>query len=87
MLQDLTNGSYQAIDRLVNDTSHLNNYRISCYTSITGGGSGSTPLFFATDVHENRRHRAHFGKFLAATGVVEETDWILTTHFAGNLYR
>lgn len=54
---------------------------------MTGGGSGGTPLFFATDVHENRRHRAHFGKFMRATGLVKDTDWILSTHFEGHIYR
>ncbi|KAJ5678738.1 hypothetical protein N7462_006982 [Penicillium macrosclerotiorum] len=78
---------YHVIDRLVNDLSPLNTYRRSCYTSTTGGGSGGTPLFFATDVHENRRHRAHFGKFLRTTRIVEETDWILSVHFVGHLYR
>ncbi|EFY84256.1 hypothetical protein MAC_09701 [Metarhizium acridum CQMa 102] len=57
------------------------------YASITGGGFGSKPLFFATDVYENRRHRAQFGELLRATGVVKHGDWILTTHCAGELYR
>ncbi|KAF3403588.1 hypothetical protein F1880_009532 [Penicillium rolfsii] len=78
---------YRVIDRLVNDLSLQNTYRRSCYTSTTGGGSGGTPLFFATNVHENRRHRAQFGSFLRETGIVKETDWILTTHFVGHLYR
>lgn len=79
--------SYQAIERLVCDMSPQNTYRQSCYTSMTGGGSGSVPLFFATDVHENRRHRAWFGRFLSATGVIQDRDWVLTLHFAGHFYR
>jgi hypothetical protein len=67
--------------------SPANTYRKSCYTSMTGGGSGGVPLFFATDVHENRRHRAWFGQFLNATGVLNDTDWVLTSHFAGHFYR
>ncbi|KAJ5909263.1 hypothetical protein N7495_001945 [Penicillium taxi] len=78
---------FHNIDRLVNDMSPQNTYRRSCYTSMTGGGSGGIQLLFTTDVHENRKHRAYFGKFLKATGVVEETDWILTTHFEGHIYR
>ncbi|KAJ5781213.1 hypothetical protein N7457_006373 [Penicillium paradoxum] len=78
---------FHTVDRLVNDLSPENTYRRSCYTSMTGGGSGGAQLLFVTDVHENRRHRAYFGKFLKATGIVEETDWILTTHFEGHIYR
>ncbi|KHN94384.1 uncharacterized protein MAM_07700 [Metarhizium album ARSEF 1941] len=78
---------YVTIERLVNDPSPQNTYRHSVYASITGGGFGSKPLFFATDVHENRRHRAQFGRLLRATGVVKHGDWILTTHCAGELYR
>ncbi|QLI72200.1 uncharacterized protein G6M90_00g081810 [Metarhizium brunneum] len=73
---------YTTIERLVNDPSPQNTYRHSIYASITGGGFGSKPLFFATDVHENRRHRAQFGELLRATGVVKHGDWILTTHCA-----
>ncbi|KAJ5318120.1 hypothetical protein PENANT_c043G01237 [Penicillium antarcticum] len=78
---------YKVIERLVCDMSPKNTYRKSCYTSMTGGGSGGVPLFFATDVHENRRHRAWFGQFLNSTGVIKETDWVLTSHFAGHFYR
>ncbi|KAG8413869.1 hypothetical protein J3459_012489 [Metarhizium acridum] len=78
---------YTTIERLVNDPSPQNTYRHSVYASITGGGFGSKPLFFATDVYENRRHRAQFGELLRATGVVKHGDWILTTHCAGELYR
>ncbi|KAF5135113.1 hypothetical protein E5D57_005757 [Metarhizium anisopliae] len=73
---------YTTIERLVNDPSPQNTHRHSIYASITGGGFGSKPLFFATDVHENRRHRAQFGELLRATGVVKHGDWILTTHCA-----
>ncbi|OAA34629.1 hypothetical protein NOR_08387 [Metarhizium rileyi] len=78
---------YASIERLVNDPSPTNTYRHSVYASITGGGFGSKPLFFATDVQENRKHRAQFGELLRATGIVEHGDWIITTHCAGELYR
>lgn len=75
------------IQRLVNDVDPKNTYRKGVYTSITGGGHGGTPLFFATDVAENRRHRAMFGRFLRATRVIDPSDWVLSTHCAGDLYR
>ncbi|RFU78099.1 hypothetical protein TARUN_4161 [Trichoderma arundinaceum] len=78
---------YNTIQRLVNDTNSENTYRQSVYASITGGGFGSKPLFFGTDVYENRKHRAHFGQFLKTIGVIEPGDWALTTHCAGELYR
>ncbi|KAK8932809.1 hypothetical protein VCV18_001350 [Metarhizium anisopliae] len=78
---------YKVIQRLVNDVDPKNTYRKGVYTSITGGGHGGTPLFFATDVAENRRHRATFGRFLRATGVIDPSDWVLSTHCAGDLYR
>ncbi|KAK7428403.1 hypothetical protein QQZ08_005022 [Neonectria magnoliae] len=78
---------YVTIERLVNDTSPENAYRHSIYVSITGGGFGSKPLFFATDVHENRRHRASFGRFIRSMGLIKHGDWVLTTHSAGELYR
>ncbi|KAK2612474.1 hypothetical protein QQS21_001578 [Conoideocrella luteorostrata] len=78
---------YTSIERLVNDTSPQNTYRHNVYASITGGGFGAKPLFFGTDVQENRRHRAQFGELLRATGVVSHGDWILTTHCSGELYR
>ncbi|KAL6862028.1 hypothetical protein J3F83DRAFT_716848 [Trichoderma novae-zelandiae] len=78
---------YNTIQRLVNDTDAHNTYRQSVYASITGGGFGSKPLFFGTDVYENRKHRAHFGRFLQTIGVLEPGDWALTTHCAGELYR
>ncbi|KAF9873893.1 hypothetical protein CkaCkLH20_08627 [Colletotrichum karsti] len=79
---------YTVINRLVNDIRPQNTYRHNVYTSVTGGGSTtSKPLFFATDAIENRRHRAYFGLFLQALGVIERGDWVLTTHCAGNLYR
>ncbi|KAK9435931.1 hypothetical protein VB005_10735 [Metarhizium brunneum] len=76
---------YKVIQRLVNDVDPKNTYRKGVYTSITGGGHGGTPLFFATDVAENRRHRATFGRFLRATGVIDPSDWVLSTHCAGDL--
>ncbi|KAL6875920.1 hypothetical protein HDV57DRAFT_502453 [Trichoderma longibrachiatum] len=78
---------YNTIQRLVNDTDPDNTYRRSVYASITGGGFGSKPLFFGTDVYENRKQRAHFGRFLQTIGVLEPEDWALTTHCAGELYR
>ncbi|KAF2968959.1 hypothetical protein GQX73_g4599 [Xylaria multiplex] len=78
---------YTAVERLVNDTSPKNTYRHGVYASITGGGFGSKPLFFATDVGENRRQRATYGQFLRTIGVVAPGDWVLTVHSAGELYR
>ncbi|KLO82574.1 uncharacterized protein LW93_9778 [Fusarium fujikuroi] len=79
---------YTVIERLINDTDARNTYRHNVYTSVTGGGGGvSKPLFFATDVLENRRHRALFGEFLKKTGIIECGDWVLSTHHGGSLYR
>ncbi|KAI0538235.1 hypothetical protein GGR58DRAFT_311466 [Xylaria digitata] len=78
---------YATVERLVNDTSSKNTYRHGVYASITGGGFGSKPLFFATDVGENRRQRATYGQFLRTIGVVTPGDWVLTVHSAGELYR
>ncbi|KAL7929959.1 hypothetical protein V8C35DRAFT_170732 [Trichoderma chlorosporum] len=78
---------YDTIQRLVNDVDPKNTYRQSVYASITGGGFGSKPLFFGTDVYENRKQRAHFGQFLKMIGVIEPGDWALTVHCAGELYR
>ncbi|KAK0756455.1 hypothetical protein N5P37_011108 [Trichoderma harzianum] len=78
---------YDTIQRLINDTDPNNTYRQSVYASITGGGFGSKPLFFGTDVYENRKHRAHFGQFLKTIGAIKPGDWALTTHCAGELYR
>ncbi|ODM20216.1 hypothetical protein SI65_03269 [Aspergillus cristatus] len=78
---------YKVIERLAHDTSPENVYRLHSYISITGGGSGGLPLMFATDVKENRRHRAVFGEFMAACGLVGPGDWVLTTHASGYLYR
>ncbi|KAI1391877.1 uncharacterized protein F4822DRAFT_108410 [Hypoxylon trugodes] len=78
---------YTTIRRLIDDTSPLNTFRQGIYASISGGASESKPLFFATDVHENRRHRAYFGRFLHMTGVVKPGDWVLSVHAAGELYR
>ncbi|KAH7125924.1 hypothetical protein EDB81DRAFT_730223 [Dactylonectria macrodidyma] len=78
---------YTTIERLINDNHPQNTYRHSAYASVTGGGFGSKPLFFATDVHENRRHRANFGRFIRNMGIIKEGDWVLTMHTAGELYR
>lgn len=80
--------SYAIIQRLIKDASPDNTFRRGIYTSITGGGgTGKAPLFFATDVHENRAHRARFGAFLRSVGLVSDTDWVVTVHTAGDLYR
>lgn len=79
--------SYDKIQRLVDDTSDANSYRQAVYVSITGGGFGAKPLFFATDVYENRRHRARFGSFIRDMGIIEHGDWVLSTHCTGELYR
>ncbi|OAA40181.1 hypothetical protein BBO_06239 [Beauveria brongniartii RCEF 3172] len=68
---------YATIQRLVNDTSPENTYRQSSYVSVTGGGRGAQPLFFATDVNENRRQRADFGKLIASTGMLNGRDWVV----------
>ncbi|KAF5023464.1 hypothetical protein F66182_4464 [Fusarium sp. NRRL 66182] len=78
---------YEVIERLVRDTSPQNTYRHNVYTSVTGGGSSSQFMFFATDALENRLHRAWFGQFLRNTDVIKHGDWVLTTHWAGDLYR
>ncbi|KAI0873049.1 hypothetical protein GGS24DRAFT_491062 [Hypoxylon argillaceum] len=78
---------YTTIERLVNDTSSQNTYRHSIYASITGGGFGSKPLFFATDANENPRQRATFGRLLQKTAIVTPGDWVVTVHSAGELYR
>lgn len=78
---------YSTINRLVNDTSPQNTFRHSVYTSTTGGGMGSKPLLFATDVHENRRARAGFARFLQSMGLISSSDWVVTTHTGGELYR
>lgn len=75
------------IRRLLHDTNPQNTYTRGCYMTITGGGSGGPALFFATDAHENRRQRAQFGKFLNSIGIVQEEDWVLTTHVEGRFYR
>ncbi|EJP68338.1 uncharacterized protein BBA_02340 [Beauveria bassiana ARSEF 2860] len=78
---------YTTVQRLVNDTSPENTYRQSSYVSITGGGRGAQPLFFATDVNENRRQRAEFGKLIASTGMLNGRDWVVSMHSGGGLYR
>lgn len=87
-MRGLTDRSrYKTIDRLVNDVRPENTYRQGMYTSITGGGSGSKPLFFATDTMENRFQRLTFGQFICNCGIIEKGDWALTVHTAGELYR
>lgn len=71
----------------MNDTNPQNTYRHSAYISITGGGAGSKPLFFATDVHENRQARADFGCFVRSMGLITDLDLVVTTHTGGELYR
>ncbi|KAF9893970.1 hypothetical protein FE257_008941 [Aspergillus nanangensis] len=78
---------YTAVDRLLNDASLQNTYRQSSYLSITGGGSGSVPMLFAVDVHENRQQRIQMGKFIRLCGLVSPGDWILSTHVSGGFYR
>ncbi|KAK8023486.1 hypothetical protein PG991_006725 [Apiospora marii] len=78
---------YIVTERLIHDTSPQNTYRNSAYTSVTGGGGNSKPLFFATDALENRRQRARFGQFLRNLGLIQPGDWVLTTHVGGDLYR
>ncbi|PHH81765.1 hypothetical protein CDD82_7935 [Ophiocordyceps australis] len=78
---------YTVIQRLVNDLSPKNTYRQGVFASITGGGFGSKPLFFATDIWENRQQRSQFGWLIRTCGIVEKGDWVVTVHTAGELYR
>ncbi|KAI9046319.1 uncharacterized protein KD926_004157 [Aspergillus affinis] len=78
---------YQAVERLVQDTSLENTYRRSSYLSITGGGSGGQPMLFAVDVHENRQQRLEMGRFLRLCRIVEPEDWVMSTHASGGFYR
>ncbi|CEJ94149.1 hypothetical protein VHEMI09699 [[Torrubiella] hemipterigena] len=78
---------YNTIARLVDDIRPENTYRHAMYTSITGGGSGSKPLFFATDADENRNQRKQFGGLIKACGIIRDGDWALTIHTTGELYR
>ncbi|KAK0612133.1 hypothetical protein B0T14DRAFT_465659 [Immersiella caudata] len=78
---------YKTIAQLMADTSPENTYRQGSYLSITGGGSGGTPMLFATDAIENRMQRARTGEFIRACGLVEAGDWVLTTHVSGHFYR
>ncbi|VUC28069.1 unnamed protein product [Clonostachys rosea] len=78
---------YKTIERLVDDTDPQNTFRQGIYASTTGGGSSPKPLFFATDVAENRQQRLAFGRFLGTVGLVTERDWVVTIHSAGELYR
>ncbi|KAK6859077.1 hypothetical protein PG995_004930 [Apiospora arundinis] len=81
------NDLYATTERLIHDISPNNAYRSNAYTSVTGGGGKSKPLFFATDALENRRQRARFGQFLRNIGLIQHGDWVLTTHVGGDLYR
>ncbi|KAJ5644201.1 uncharacterized protein N7484_006708 [Penicillium longicatenatum] len=78
---------YKVIARLTHDKDPRNTYRHSSYMSITGGGSGGIPMFFAVDAHENRQQRAQMGKFLRVSGVIEPGDVVLSVHTAGDFYR
>lgn len=76
------------IQRLIQDTSFDNTFRHGVYTSVTGGGgTSSSPLFFATNVHENRLQRSAFGTFLNQMRLITVGDWVVTVHTAGELYR
>ncbi|RAL61480.1 hypothetical protein DID88_009409 [Monilinia fructigena] len=78
---------YNTIAQLTHDVDPQNTYRQASYMSITGGGSGGVPMMFAVDVHENRRQRAQMGDFLRLCGIIDPTDVVLSTHFAGGFYR
>ncbi|KAK6529876.1 hypothetical protein TWF281_009032 [Arthrobotrys megalospora] len=78
---------YPTIDRLWKDTNPKNSYRKAAYLSTTGGGSGGIPMLFATDVYENRRHRAAAGALVRACGVIEPGDVVFSVHVTGSLYR
>ncbi|RVD83549.1 uncharacterized protein DFL_007934 [Arthrobotrys flagrans] len=78
---------YPTINRLWADDSPENSYRKAAYLSVTGGGSGGKPMLFATDVFENRRHRAAAATLLRTCGVVEPGDVVFSVHACGYLYR
>ncbi|KAK6510996.1 hypothetical protein TWF506_010082 [Arthrobotrys conoides] len=78
---------YPTINRLWADTSPENPYRKSVYLSTTGGGSGGKPMLFATDVFENRRHRAAAGALVRTCGLIKPGDVVFSVHATGNLYR
>ncbi|EPS42451.1 hypothetical protein H072_3643 [Dactylellina haptotyla CBS 200.50] len=78
---------YPTLNRLFSDTSAQNTFRTAAYISTTGGGSGGLPMVFATDVIENRNHRAAAGALAKACGLIEPGDVILTMHVSGALYR
>ncbi|KAF3082291.1 hypothetical protein TWF569_008746 [Orbilia oligospora] len=78
---------YPTINRLWADTSPENPYRKSAYLSITGGGSGGKPMLFATDVLENRRHRAAAAALIRTCGAIVPGDVVFSVHACGNLYR
>ncbi|KAF7906960.1 uncharacterized protein EAF01_004547 [Botrytis porri] len=86
-LLDKKNTVYKSIKRLTHDLDPKNTYRHGSYMSITGGGSGSIPMMFAVDAHENRRQRARMGDLLRVCGVIEPKDFVLSTHLAGGFYR
>ncbi|KAK9792900.1 putative AMP-dependent synthetase/ligase domain-containing protein [Seiridium cardinale] len=78
---------YVATERLIHDTSPDNTYRHNAYVSVTGGGGNLQPLCFLTDASENRRQRSQFGQFLRTIGMIKDSDWVLTMHVGGDLYR
>ncbi|KAF3907305.1 hypothetical protein ABW21_db0204017 [Orbilia brochopaga] len=78
---------YETITRLTADTSPQNTFRHGCYISITGGGSGGMPMMFATDAGENRRHRLAAGALTRTCGLIDDTDFVLSLHSSGKLYR
>lgn len=79
--------SYAVIQRLIEDPNPQNTFRRGVYTSMTGAGSGYKRLFFATDVHDNRRHRTLFGRFLRTIGLDNEMHCVVIVHSGGGLYR
>ncbi|KAK6497853.1 hypothetical protein TWF481_012253 [Arthrobotrys musiformis] len=78
---------YPTINRLWTDDSPENHYRKAAYLGMTGGGSGGKPMLFATDVFENRRHRAAAASLLRVCKVIEPGDVVFSVHASGYLYR
>ncbi|KAE8349283.1 hypothetical protein BDV28DRAFT_163714 [Aspergillus coremiiformis] len=78
---------YQRVERLTHDMSTKNVYRKSSYVTVTGGGSGGAPMIFALEGHENRRQRMQMGDLIRICSIASPTDWVLSLHMSGGLYR
>ena len=76
------------VERLATDDELDNTFRQSTYISMTGGGGGgSRPLAFFTDIAENRLQRQACGELLRRTKAIGEKDCVLSMHSCGRMYR